>query len=357
MKSAISCLILGTGILFATSSRAAPLPHEASSDEAANASEHNRSLRLQKKTHFNFENPNHVPVADDEDFAYVLMSGDEQYESEVRELRRLVASNLPENVKLVILTTTGSAAAIRRRYSEWIDGSRLIVASDDSPYNNNGFWARDSFPVPVRSSDTNAVSLIAHQYYRNFNSFSAIAQSVAAKMTERNEVFVGGNLLADREGHCFAIDSDRMFDMSSSEIEDIYGCKTVDILDHLAGIGDVDEVIKPIGNKIMLTNQTAYVSQLKSLGYNVVMLPNLKGTFRTYVNALVVGKTVFMPSYGVSQDQQAQKVYENLGYKVVKIRSNDMSDQLHGSIHCQTMAYPAMSQEQLLNGLGLRQLN
>jgi hypothetical protein len=301
-------------------------------------------------------NVSHAPVPDDHDFAYVLMSGEDDGISEIMDLRRLITSNLPPDVKLVLLTTVDSAAELRRRFEAWIAADRLILATDKSSNNDNGFWARDAFPIPVIDRNTNTASLIAHQYFRPFDSFKTIAAAVQGNLSERSEVFVGGNLLADRKGNCFAVNSERLFDMSAAEIQDIYGCASVHILDHLAGIGDVDEVIKPLGDNIMLTNQTDYVDQLKNLGYNVIMLPSIDGTFRTYANSLVIGKTVFMPSFNSGKDSIAQKVYEDLGYKVVPIRSNFMSDYFNGSIHCQTMAYPALKKNELLDGLGLREL-
>jgi agmatine/peptidylarginine deiminase len=83
-------------------------------------------------------------------------------------------------------------------------------------------------------------------------------------------------------------------------------------------------------------------------------MPAIANSYRTYINSLVVGRTVFMPSYGVPTDSQARAVYESQGYQVIEIRSNTLSDQLRGSIHCQTMAYPQIAEEKLLSLLGLR---
>ena len=80
------------------------------------------------------------------------------------------------------------------------------------------------------------------------------------------------------------------------------------------------------------------------------------GGYRTYVNALVVGGTVFMPTYGVAADADARATYERLGFRVVPIRSNVLSDQFNGSVHCQTMAYPDMDLRKLLGGLNLREI-
>jgi hypothetical protein len=368
MKQLLRVLVLGVAISASQQVFAAIKPHGATPEEAAaareiNASRHQHQSRFFEASGSPRRNPDisglraaHKPVPDDHDFAYVLMSGNDDGVKEIKDLRRLVASNLPANVKLVILTTEEAAASIRRRYEAWIPADRLILATDSSRHNENGLWARDAFPVPVLDNETNTATLVAHEYFRPFDSFKAIAKAVSGEMELRSEVFVGGNLLADKKGNCFSVDGERMFDMSPSEIKDIYGCESIHVLDYVAGIGDVDEVIKPLGENTMLTNQASYVDQLKSLGYNVIMLPVAGGEYRTYANALVVGKTVFMPTYGTNKDQVATKVYEDLGFKVVPVRSNFMSDQLNGSIHCQTMAYPAIKKQALLHGLGLREL-
>lgn len=63
-----------------------------------------------------------------------------------------------------------------------------------------------------------------------------------------------------------------------------------------------------------------------------------------------------MPVYGTTTDDEAAAVYQSLGYKVVRIPSNDMSDNFSGSVHCQTMAYPAMNQADLFSVLQLQPL-
>jgi agmatine/peptidylarginine deiminase len=86
------------------------------------------------------------------------------------------------------------------------------------------------------------------------------------------------------------------------------------------------------------------------------MLPTLPEQYRTYVNALVVRDTVFMPAYNVPEDEAARKVYESLGYKVFPVPTISLSDDMHGSIHCQTMAYPPMPQQELLKALHMAAL-
>jgi hypothetical protein len=282
------------------------------------------------------------------------MSGSDGGSNEVKDLRRLIASNLPDNVTLVILTTSSRAASIRSTYEQWLPKERLIVASDNDPSNVNGYWARDSFPIPVWNPQLENTSLVSMKYFRTFNSGGTVGNAVAARMISFPNTFVGGNLLADEDGNCFVINSERLFGLSESDLQRILGCKTATLLPHVAGIGDVDEVLKPIPGKRMLTTQISYKARLESMGYEVIMLPSLSDyKFRTYANALVVGSTAFMPAFGLSTDRDAAKVYESLGYRVVPIRTNQLSDNDHGSIHCQTMAYPPMPQQMLLDALGV----
>lgn len=294
------------------------------------------------------------PVEDYADFGFVLMSAETSGIQEARDLRRIIAQNLPQGVFLVILTSEEYLEETRRTYSQWISQERLILATH--PTYRNGFWARDSFPVPVYVDDRE-VGLVAARYFRNFDGHSAISSSVGNRNLFPKEFrFVGGNLLADHEGNCFVVASSRMFGLTGDEVAANYGCKTMEVLPYRAGIGDVDEVVKPLPGKRMITNESSYIPRLKELGYQITVLPDLAERYRTYVNSLVVNNFVFMPVYGVPEDQEATKVYEGLGFRVVPIPSNTLSDRLQGSIHCQTMAYPRMDVEQFLKLTGLKRL-
>ena len=293
-----------------------------------------------------------TPVFEAADYKYVLMSTEANF-SEAENLRFKIAGNLPADVKLVLLVNSDQVEAYKKVYSKYIALDRVIMAA--APSISNGFWARDAFPYPVTDA-AGKLALVAAKYYRPFSAGASIAQSLELNLTQNSFTFVGGNLLADEDGNCFSVKSTRLFNTTEADLKNAYGCKTVHFLKHLTGIGDVDEVLKPLPNKTMLTNNSSYKAELEGLGYTVVMLPSIPSSYRTYANALVVGKTAFMPTYGVAADQQAKKVYEDVGYTVVGITSNYLSDQLNGSVHCQTMAYPAMSEEELLNLLQLQRL-
>ncbi|MDD5627599.1 MAG: agmatine deiminase family protein [Elusimicrobia bacterium] len=322
--------------------------HDATPAEIKAAVERNADNHLPKGVKSPFR-----PVEDTAAFAYVLMSAYEQG-SEVPNLRKTIASNLPAGVRLVILADADEADRVRKKYLKWLPAERLIIATDE--YTGNGFWARDAFPVPVYDDSSKKASLVAAHYYRDFTSWDAVASSVNGPIAKKGFTFVGGNLLADEDGTCFAIDSYRLFTVTPQDLTGAYGCKTVHIMPHVHGIGDVDEVLKPLPGKRMLTNTVEYKESLESWGYQLVWLPHLKEAYRTYANALIVRDTVFMPAYNVPADQEARQVFESLGYQVFPIPTVDLSDDLHGSIHCQTMAYPPMPKQALLKALRLVEL-
>ncbi len=296
--------------------------------------------------------PDWRPTVDTSDYKYVLLSSETQG-TESANLRRIIAKNLPAGVKLVLLVSNSGLAAVKAEYAKYISLDRVIFAT--APDTSNGFWGRDAYPNSVVDS-TGKVSLVSAKYYRDFRAGAYLARAVNFSMTNHTFTFVGGNLMADENGNCFTIDSYRRYNSTDEDLKNAYGCRTVHVMRHAEGIGDVDEVIKTLGNNTILTNVPAYEAELKSWGYKVVMLPGLPGTYRTYANSMIIGKAVFMPTYGVPTDAVAQKVYESLGYTVFGIPSNYMSDVMHGSVHCQTMAYPDMPEKDLLSQLGLNKI-
>ena len=44
----------------------------------------------------------------------------------------------------------------------------------------------------------------------------------------------------------FAVNSDRLFTVSENDLKTVYGCKSVHLISYVRGIGDVDEVLKPL---------------------------------------------------------------------------------------------------------------
>ena len=332
---------------FATNTLTAKIDHQATEQEIQSALQNN--LNYHKKLNPHNQTSPFRPVEDTAQFSYILMS-EQEPNDEVVNLRKTIAQNLPAGVKLVILANTENVNNVKQEYVSWLKPEQLIVASDSAT--ENGLWARDSFPVPVYDNNQKKVSLVAAKYYRDFNSADAIAASVnKATVAKKDFTFVGGNLIADEDGNCFSVDSYRLFGTTPADLVLAYGCKVHHLMPHVSGIGDVDEVLKPLPGKRILTNAQAYQKDLESWGYQVILLPDIPNSYRTYANSLIVRDTVFMPVYGVPTDDQAKSVYESLGYKVIEIPTNSLSDDMHGSIHCQTMAYPAINESDLLQAL------
>lgn len=339
------------GLLFSFNALA-QLSHKATNEELQWLYNH---PKYSESRYYIMDNPNWQPSMDVAKFKYVLFSG-LATNKEAQFLKEQIIKNLPQGMKAVILSEPSSLASHRNTFLKLTTTDKVIFASSD--YAQNGTWARDAFPVPV--VDVNgATSLIGAKYFRNFDGNNPIATSIKFNLKQYSFVFVGGNILSDEKGVCFIVDSSRRFNSTENDYYAAYGCKDVHLMTHVSGIGDIDEVLKPIGNNTILTNTPEYIDQLKSWGYNVVALPSAKTPSypnRTYNNSLILNGTVFMPVYGTTTDDEAAEIYENLGYKVVRIPSNDMSDNFSGSVHCQTMAYPAMNQADLFSVLQLSPL-
>jgi Porphyromonas-type peptidyl-arginine deiminase len=338
--------------LFLSFNAFAQLSHQATPEELQKIYAHPKYSETRSYT---MDTPEWQPTMDVAKFKYVLVSG-RPTNNEALHLKYTIARNLPQGMKMVVLTTPDSVEKYKADYAKLIAADKIVFAA--SNYADGGTWARDAFPVPAVDK-LGRTTLIGAQYFRTFDGNGSIASSINFDIKQFQFVFVGGNILADENGVCFVIDSSRMFNTTEDDLKSAYGCKNIHAMKHISGIGDVDEVLKPVGNNTILTNTPEYVNQLKSWGYKVVSLPVAKSPSypnRTYANSLVLNGTVFMPSYGLTSDAQAASVYESLGFKVIQIPSSELSDSYSGSVHCQTMAYPALNQADLFSALQLQAL-
>ncbi len=274
------------------------------------------------------------PATDFDHFRFLLMSGDHQGSVESK---KNIILNLPSGVQLVLLVGPGKIPQVKSEFSAWTDPNKILFVEHSSAV--GGFWARDAYPYPVRAVQRSAVSLIGARYYRAFSAQAALAQKTGYTIKQYEHVFVGGNLLADETGRCLVVQSSRLFGVTDDILKMSYGCVSVHRFPHVAGIGDVDEVIKILPGRKVLTNQPSYQAMLSNMGYQVQLLPQAGGN-RTYANSLLIQSTAFVPSYQGTGEIQAREIYSKLGYKVVMVESRYLSDELSGSVHCMTMAYP-----------------
>jgi agmatine/peptidylarginine deiminase len=152
------------------------------------------------------------------------------------------------------------------------------------------------------------------------------------------------------------VDNNRSRSIPLSIFRDYYGCKNTIRLPYEKGIGHVDESIRFARSKTVFTDSETYEQILRDKNFDVIRLPRPTGEYETYVNSLLVNGTMFVPIYGESTDQEAVRVYTQAGFKVVPIRTNTLSNEGLGSLHCITMTYPPVPFSQLLKSLGAVEL-
>ena len=318
--------------------------HALSSSERAAAEKQNEFARRNPRSD---EERSKVfrPYAEYETAGYVIFSDADDYNSGT--IRREIAKNLPSDMQLVVLSRTESQAAEARTYfSNFISPSRLH--SVVTPVGDT-FWARDSSPEPVfiGTAQNPKLGLVETRHRNGDKIARQVGPFFSAPVTRSDYAYPGGNFLADRNGNCFAVQD---IYPPEAEIKRLYGCKTVTLFPRAHGIGHVDETLKILSDTEALTDVPQYAEVLQELGFRVSILPRPRGNSNgTYANSLLVNGTVFLPVYGVPEDQTAIEMYRSYGLRVVPLRSNSLSEYGLGSIHCITMSYPPTDLAKLLS--------
>lgn len=295
-----------------------------------------------------------VPYAEYHEAGYVIFSEDTDYGS--GEAKKKMAQNLPAGITLVVFTGNSDPEykkILFNEYSQYIDSSRLKVVF--LPGGGKGFWARDGIPVPVwkvSSSGAFEFSVVDARYYHNFEADKEVSELFGAGFFEHKYYFEGGNYTASATGNCIVVDNVRVQKMPDSIFTAQYGCKTLTRLPHTKGIGHIDESVKFVDDNTLIVDDQDYADTLAAKGFKVIKMVRPSNSYETYVNALVVNGTAFLPVFNQKTDIAAIEVYEKLGLKVVPLNSIRLSNDGLGSIHCITMSYPPVPFNQLLNQIG-----
>lgn len=312
------------------------------------------SFKSQKKD----TNVSTLPYAEYSKAGYVIFSEDEDYNSGAAKIK--IAKNLPEDMTLVVFTGKSSATHQKMlfdKYAQYIDSKRLKVAF--LPTGERGFWARDGVPVPVWQIQPNgspSFAVVDAKYYHEFEADKEISELFGAGLLRHNYYYEGGNYAANSKGDCIVVDNERVVEMPDSLFAKDYGCKTLTRLPYTKGIGHIDESVKFIDDSTVLVDDADYATTLKGKGFNVVPMIRPGREYETYVNALVVNGTAFVPVFNEKTDIDAITIYEKLGLKVVPLNSVSLSNNGYGSIHCITMSYPPVPYNQLLQHLGAQDI-
>ncbi|MGE3681246.1 MAG: agmatine deiminase family protein [Bdellovibrionales bacterium] len=292
------------------------------------------------------------PFSELEEAGYLFFSADTDFDS--LEAKQIMARDLPDDVMLVIYTEPGrSRDRILRQYEGLIDPDRLRVVEVQGA--SRGFWTRDGLPVPVWDK-AGKMGMVDARYYHRFEPDQTFASWFQALLSQHEYYFEGGNFMVNDRGDCITVDNDMSTSIPERIFRELYGCQRLIRLPFLKGIGHIDESVRFIGTNSVVTDDQQYAQTLKGEGFDVHLLPRPDEEYETYVNALLVNGTIFVPVFNESNDQAAVEVYRSAGLNVVPIETRTLANQGLGSIHCITMTYPKVPFQTLLNHIGGREL-
>ncbi|MGI2027614.1 agmatine deiminase family protein [Endozoicomonas acroporae] len=287
------------------------------------------------------------PYAEFEPAGYLAFSDtdfrDKAY-GESRAIKRKIVRNLPRDVHLIVYTS-GDPERTRQTFQPYFGDMKRFHVLKVKPAWHTRYWARDGLPVPVYSKNGSLV-LVDSKYRKGFEPDQAVANFFNVTLLSHPFKFEGGNLLADSKGNCFTVnnwDMRRQLRLGFTDeiFKKCYGCKRLTRLKNKTKVGHVDEVIKIIDDKNIITDRRAYRPILQELGYNVTMMPRAKGNHTSYLNSVIINGNVFVPVYGHKKtDKMAMAIYRSFGLKAYKFRSNKISEKWEGSIHCSMVTYP-----------------
>lgn len=283
-----------------------------------------------------------LPYGEYEDQGYFIFNDETDFAS--YEAKRGFLENLPEGITPVMFTQNESPEyiqSLKETYGSLLKDSSLLKIMYLDVW-GNGFWARDGIPVPMyyRQDGKDHFLVVDAKYYHDFEPDQKVADRFNAIVWSHDYYFEGGNFIANEVGDCLVVDNERVEEIPDAIFEVQYGCRNLIRLPYIRGIGHADESVKFISPEIVLTDLPEYKEILEDEGFQVVMLPRAKLRYETYINSVILGKTIYMPAYGYDSDEEALNVYRSLGYNPIPLNSYSLSNQGAGSLHCISMVYP-----------------
>jgi hypothetical protein len=282
--------------------------------------------------------PTFRPFAEYESTGVLVMSAADGFGAAA--VKRELLRHLPHGVSVVLYgpwNTPGDQAHVIEDYGRYFDAARLRYLA--LPKAARGFWSRDPMPIPLISPD-GRLMLTDAKYWSGFEPDLDIARLFAAPIQKHGLQFEGGNFTANHLGDCLVVRSRSTNKIKDDVFVSMYGCRTVIRLPKKGGIGHVDERARFVNARTIVTDTPEYASLLQAKGFDVVPIARPAGKYETYVNALFINGTAFVPQYGRPEDAGALAVYERLGFAAVGIDSRTLSAKGLGSIHCLVMTYP-----------------
>lgn len=334
-RSLLTALI---GLSFSYSAFAQTHRHLGTPAQQEAAKQWNRTFAApQANTNWNVARP----FSEVEPTGYVAISGNDAFE--LAGLREAIAKNLPIGVSMIIFVSNPQdVASLKKEYGKYLGPDRLKFLIVDS--GADMVWGRDALPFPVHMKD-GGFGLVNSLYPQDFEPDADFAKALSLPMVDTNQYFRGGNLLIDADANCYAENVNEVANLQDpqSYFKNYFGCASLTLLDQEGGIGDIDERLKFMGGKDVLTDDDAYASLLQAKGYAIHRIPTTGAAMETYMNTLYVNGTIFVPQMGIPADKDALAAYAALGMKPVGVYTKTMADDGSGNIHCVTMNYPVGS--------------
>ena len=285
------------------------------------------------------------PFAEFEPAGYLAFSDTDfrgKVYGESREIKKKIVSNLPRDVHLIVYTS-GNPERTRQAFQPSFGDMKRFHVLKVTDSSETRYWARDGLPIPVYGENGNLI-LVDSKYYKNFEPDRAVANFFNTTLLSHPYEFEGGNLLADSKGNCFTVNNFLMIeqsDFNDDVFKKFFGCKRLTRLKNKTYVGHVDEVIKIIDDKNIITDRRDYRPILRRLGYKVTMMPRANGRHASYLNSVIINGNAFVPVYGdKKRDKKAMDIYRSFGLRAYKFRSNKISARWQGSIHCSMVTYP-----------------
>ncbi len=318
-------------------------PDSVSIDELSRKNEALRILRLKNEIDLEVLRP----FAEYEKVQYVFLSAETYFESQTAKVELI--RFLPEGVSAVVYSKRQENLDLFRSY---LDSQNIQTPVYYLKLESEGvdFWARDVLPFPVYRDKNGKTELavVDSKYFHKAEPDQWIADWLNVELISHSYFFEGGNLISNHVGDCIVVNSESTKAIPDNLFYHHFGCQSLLRLRHVSGIGHIDEKLKFISEKQVLTSLASYIKPLQKAGFRVAYLPEFNiFSKRSYANALLVNGVAFVPQYFTSTDQEAKKIYEQFGYRVVFLDSRRLSDYGKGSIHCIAITYPETSLRQL----------
>ncbi len=300
-----------------------------------------------------FAAENVMPFAEHDEAGYLVFSGDYDFNS--FNVKLAMVKNLPADVQVIIYSDQGPAGIerIRSQFSPHIDAKRLHVVY--IPYSSWGFWSRDGLPIPLwvtQNDGSKNLRVVDAKYYHEFEEDAKFAAMFGADMIRHELMYEGGNYMPNSLGACLTIDNELTESYPDDFFTGYYGCKKLFRMPWTKGIGHVDETARFISDDTIITDEPQYVSTFEQAGYRVVQLPRPNRELETYVNILMINKTVYLPIFGQAKDQEVIDIFTAEGFKVVPVNTVTLANEGAGSIHCITMTYPKLPLATVMSAMG-----